>query len=299
VRLRVFLSVLLASASTIACGAGTRGGATAVARAPCSADEYWDGTACKPRPDSRAALDRAIGALADFQVDTALTDLQQARAAGPHAYETLVTIYEQLGIAHAYLGNEAEALAAFDMLLILDPGHLLSYTLSPQATFVFERARAQHRASPTIDLDWPRDLEVDDAIPVDVEVLADPDSMLRRATLEVRTKGTASQRTFDVDLAAPGAFRRVVLPKLRASRPEVLQLWLRAYDGDGNEVLRWGSAETPREIALGYRAPTPWYRTWWVWAAAGSVVAIGTGTTVYLLQKEPSATLGGGLDIDR
>lgn len=283
----------------VGCGGSSGSLRPAASRMPCADAQYWDGKACRPRAGDGVALERAVRALAEFKVDQALADLQRARAAEPHRHETLVTINEQLGIAHAYLGNETEAMAAFEMLLALDPGHLLSYTLSPRATFVFERARSRARRPAAVDLSWPRDLEVDDAIPVDVEVLADPATMLHRATLEVRTRGAATHRSFDLELAAPGEFRRVVLPELGVARPEVLQLWLRAYDERGNEVLRWGSAEAPREIALGYRAPTPWYRTWWVWATAGTAVAIGTGTTVYLIQREPSADVGGGLDIDR
>jgi tetratricopeptide (TPR) repeat protein len=283
----------------VGCGGHSGALRPAASRAPCADAQYWDGSACQTRAGGGAALERAVRALAAFQVDQALAELQQARAAEPHPHETLVTIYEQLGIAHAYLANETEAMAAFEMLLALDPGHLLSYTLSPRATFVFERARSRSRRPAAVDLSWPRDLEVDDAIPVDVEVLADPATMLHHATLEVRTRGATTHRSFDLELPAPGDFRRVVLPELGTTRPEVLQLWLRAYDERGNEVLRWGSAEAPREIPLGYRAPTPWYRRWWVWAAAGTAVAVGTGTTVYLIQREPPADVGGGLDIDR
>lgn len=285
--------------AAVGCGGAPSGMRLATSRAPCAEAEHWDGRACQQRSDGAGALERAVQALAEFQVEQALAELERARAAEPHRFETLVTIYEQLGIAQAYLGHEAEAMAAFDKLLALDPGHLLSYTLSPRATFVFERARSRSQRATAIDLSWPRDLEVDESIPVDVEVLADPATMLHRATLEVRTKGADDHRSFDLELAAPGRVRRVVLPALEARRPEVLQLWLRAFDQRGNEVLRWSSADAPREIPLGYRPPTPWYRTWWVWAVAGTAVAVGTGATVYLMQHEPSSNVGGGLDIDR
>ena len=53
------------------------------------------------------------------------------------------------------------------MLLALDPGHFLSYTLSPKATFVFEKVRNQTRVAPAIDVSWEHGGKVGDAVPID------------------------------------------------------------------------------------------------------------------------------------
>src|SRR5688572_31819020 len=87
------------------------------------------------------SLDRATEALAEFRVDEALQLLERAKSEGPYRYADHVRLYEQLGIALAYVGNHEEAIAAFDHMLAIDPSHALSYSLSPKATLPFERAR--------------------------------------------------------------------------------------------------------------------------------------------------------------
>jgi hypothetical protein len=239
--------------------------------------------------------------LASFQVDEALADLEAARGGGPYSHETMIKLHEQLGIAYAYRDDEARAMKEFQTLLALDPGHLMSYTLSPRVTFLFERVRkdpARPRSS-SIDLSWPRELSVARPVPIDIEVVADPAAVLSRAAIEVRRKGEPDYQLVDLELAPPGKYRRVELPALGSSRPEVLELHVRAFDVRGNEVLRWGSADEPRELPLGYSPPAPWYRRWWVWAIAGATVAVGTGVTVYALGAEPSDLVDADFDIDR
>ena len=135
-------------------------------------------------------------------------------------------------------------------------------------------------------------------MPIDIEVIADPKRFLDRATLFVRTHGETSWRAADLDLHAksgPGTDHRIVLPRLDAQKPLSVELYLRAYDAKGNEVLAWADPVRPREIALRYEPPTPWYRKWWVITIAASAVAIGTGITVYELTIKPPDTVDGGV----
>jgi len=133
-------------------------------------------------------------------------------------------------------------------------------------------------------------------VPVDIEVLSDPKKFLRKATLFVRTRGDASWRAADLSLPSPGGDHRVMLPPVGGAKPVSLELYLRAYDDRGNEVLSWADASRPREIPLRYEPPTPWYRKWWVITAAASAVAIATGVTVYELTVSPPDKIGGTVD---
>src|SRR5580700_7439286 len=101
-------------------------------RPACSDGQYWDNTACKARGDGAAKIDAGATALASFDVDTAKQSLDAAEQAGPLAHADNVRLWEQRGIAAAYVDDEANARAAFDMMLALDPGHFLSYRLSPK-----------------------------------------------------------------------------------------------------------------------------------------------------------------------
>ena len=280
------------------CHASASQGTLARLRPACADAEFWDGAACRPRGDAAAQVAAGKQALAKLDVDVANTALAAADHGGPLDHDANVTLWEQRGIAAAYLDDERAASAAFDMLLALDPSHLLSYTLSPKATFVFEKVRNDSRARgvPALDVTWPRGQRVGEPVPIDLEVVADPKRFLSRATLYVRSHGDPDWRAADVALAR-AADRHVVLPPVVAHQPVSLELYLRAYDDRGNEVLTWADAARPREIPLRYDPPTPWYRRTWFYAAVGSAVALGVGVTVYELTLAPPDKISGGVSV--
>ena len=269
-------------------------------------------------PEAAAALDANDPRIQEDPV-AALEATEAVR--GPFDRPTYARLWRQRGMAHALLAyaaaaeakddptvaeaktreqaeHEAAALDAFDMLLALDPTHRLEYTDSPQATFVFQDAIAEagKRPTPAIDVDWKRGLAVGDAVPVDLEVVADPKGFLARAVLYVRRRGEEQWHAADVELPAAGEYRRVLLPGSLAAGARTataLELYVRAYDAGGNEVLDWASPERPREVALRWDPPPPWWRKWWVWAIAGTTVAAVTGAIVYAVSWEPSDRIGG------
>ncbi len=246
-----------------------------------------------PGPQRIAASQKA---LAEFDVATVKTELDAA-ATAPLDYKSYVAWWEHRGIAAAYVEDEKTASSAFDMLLALDPRHLLSYTLSPKATFVFEKVRAQERTEASLDINWPRDLKVGSDVPLDVEVVADPKGFLKRASLFVRERGASDWRAADFAITA-GKATRLRLPGINKKSPGALELYLQAYDDKGNTVLTWADPKRPREIAMRYEPPTPWFRTWWVWAAAGTVVAGATGAIVFTATNEPPSRVGGSVVVN-
>ena len=254
--------------------------------------------ACRARGDGADQVAVGKQALAKLDVDVARKALDAAERGGPLDHDANVTLWEQRGIAAAYVDDERTASAAFDMLLALDPGHFLSYTLSPKATFVFEKVRNDDRVrgAPVLDVNWSHGQRVGDPVPLDLEVVADPKRFLRRATLFVRTRGDAGWRAADVALAS-AVDRRILLPPVEAQGPVSLELYLRAYDERGNEVLAWADPARPREIPLRYDPPTPWYRRGWFYAAVGIAVAVGVGVTVYELTIAPPDRVSGGVSV--
>jgi hypothetical protein len=246
-------------------------------------------------PAAAAKLAESTQAITALDLDAAKADLDAVEKTGPLDHDAHVKLWEQRGIVAAYADDVAGAKRAFDMLLALDPGHFLSYYVSPKATFVFEELRNQKdRAAPALDVQWQRGGKVGDPVPLDVTVVADPKQFLRRATVFVRSRGEASWRAADVALHGD---QRVVLPPVAADKPVSLELYLRAYDDHGNEVLTWADPARPREIALRYDPPPPWYRTWWAITIASSVVAIGTGITVYELTIAPPDKVTGSASV--
>jgi hypothetical protein len=271
-------------------------------RDACTADAYWTGRACTSTADVHAKLDAGRQALVEFRVDDARAALDAAERAGPLDHESNITLWEQRGIAASYLDDVSGATRAFDMLLALDPGHFLSYKLSPKATFVFEKVRdgARARPAPQIDVAWPHDGRVGEPLPIGVEVVADPKHFLDRATVFVRERGMPTWRATDVALGKAGE-HRVLLPPVAATgmgeKATSLELYLRGYDQEGNEVLAWADATRPREILLRYEPPARWYRKWWVIAAAATVLAGVTGVIVYEATVSPPAKIRGSVSV--
>jgi hypothetical protein len=267
-------------------------------RRACAEAEYWDGAACRPRGDGAARVAAGKQALARLDVDVARQALDAAERGGPLDHDANVTLWEQRGIAAAYVDDERAASAAFDMMLALDPGHFLSYTLSPRATFVFEKVRnaSKARGAPALDVNWPHGQRVGDPVPLDLEVVADPKQFLHRATVFVRTRGEARWRAADIALGRTPD-RRILLPPILAAEPVSLELYLRAYDDRGNEVLTWADPARPREIPLRYDPPTPWYRRGWFYAAVATAAAAAVGVTVYELTIAPPDKVTGGVSV--
>ncbi|TMQ17498.1 MAG: hypothetical protein E6J91_10020 [Deltaproteobacteria bacterium] len=295
--MRIAIAAALVAALA-GCHAEASHGTLAVLRAACADLEYWDGTACRPRGDGAARVAAGKQALAKLDVDLARQALDAADRGGPLDHDANVTLWEQRGIAAAYVDDERAAGAAFDMMLALDPGHFLSYTLSPKATFVFEKVRndSKARGLPALDVNWPHGQRVGDPVPLELEVVADPKQFLHRATVFVRTRGDSGWRAADIALGRV-ADHRILLPPVDAQRPVSLELYLRAYDDRGNEVLTWADPQRPREIPLRYDPPTPWYRRTWFYAAAGGVLAAAVGVTVYELTLAPPDKVSGGVSV--
>jgi hypothetical protein len=296
VRTALFVIVIVMAAAGCA-HRGAVGGTAITLRAACAASERWDGTACVALAGV-ADVEAGREAIARYDMDTAVAALERSRGM-PFDHANNILWWEQRGIAHAYLDQPSEAVAAFDHLLLIDPAHLLSYELSTKATLAFAQARAaaEARGAPMLDVQWRRDQRLGEAVPIEVETVADPGGILKKATIYVRARGESAWRAADFALAAPGKVANVRLPAVAGTKSITLEMYAVASDDTGTEVLTWASPGRPREIALRYDPPTPWYRKWWVWAAAGGVVAVGTGIIVYATVWEPGPVVGGGIDV--
>ncbi len=286
---RVLAVVVLAACH----GAGTARSPVAL-RPACAAADYWDGSGCKPRGDAAKKLAEGKAALDAANVEAAGAALDAAATSGPLDHDANISLWEQRGIAASYIDDDATARSAFEMLLALDPGHFLSYLTSTKATFRFEKVRNEitSKSAPAVEVDWAFGQRVGSPIKIDISVLADPKKFLDRATLFVRTRGEAQWKAADLPLAA--ADQHLVLPAIHADKAVSLELYLKAYDQRGNEVLTWAQPARPREIPLRYDPPRPWWQKWWVITIAGSVAVLGTGGIVYAVTREPPSTVSGG-----
>jgi hypothetical protein len=279
-----------------ACGAGAYRDATLVQLVPaCGPTQLRVAGACTDNTVASARIEAGKQAIADVEYEAADKELDAAMQSGPLNHQSNIELWEQRGIVAANLEKPQAAAAAFDMLLALNPRHLLSYTLAPKVTFSFEKVRTATHVPPALDVTWPRDLKVGGSVPINIEVVADPKSFLSSATVFVRERGTKNWMSADVVLPAGsvGKAMRVYLPGLSGTRTTAMELYVEGRDARGNAVLQWADSTRPRDIALRYEAPTPWFKKWWVIAAAGSVVAVGTGAIVYATTLAPPSRITG------
>ena len=279
-----------------ACGGAPAGRQVASLRPACASGTLWNGAACAPvGRETERELARADAELEQGELEAALARVRGALGRGPHPYQLYVRLIEKVAVVESFLEREAEALATFDMLLALDPIHVLSYETSPKATQTFEKARksAGARAAPEVQVSWPYDLEVSRPVPIDVEVVADPKQFLARATLFARRRGDAAFSAVDLRLPARGRHHSLRLPALATGKPEVIEVYLTAFDRRGNEVLRWAGPDEPRIISLAHQPEAPWYRTWWVWAGVGTAAALATGIVVFVATDDPPDLIDG------
>src|SRR4051794_13011390 len=78
---------------------------TLALRTACADDAYWDGAACQSRGDGPAKIANGAEALAVFNVDGAKQALDAAEQAGRLPHEANVRLWEQRGIAAAYVDD--------------------------------------------------------------------------------------------------------------------------------------------------------------------------------------------------
>jgi hypothetical protein len=253
-------------------------------------------------------LERGIQLLAGNDIPAAVVVLSGVR--GPLALEDVVRLDENLGVALAYAGKSAEAERRFGHLLAVEPGHVLPYSISPKATFVFEKVRremAQRRATEAL-LETPAAAPFDREIALALTCRANALDLVASWQVCHRVKGSSADYQCVNRPGLPiGETATVTLPAVPASAavepaatapdkaPAVLQVALAGLDAQGNEVFRNPSRAQPREIPIGIAVPGPWYGNVWLWAAVGVVAiaaASGTAVAIWALQPATARVVG-------
>jgi hypothetical protein len=125
-------------------------------------------------------------------------------------------------------------------------------------------------------------------------------------------RGVGEAHYQETTMVARGAEHVAVIPALIVTAKGV-EYYIEAFDSHGNGPAHHGTPEQPHRVAIAPRAPrppasaaasaaaikpqprrakpaasTPWYRRWWLWTAAGAVVA-GTVTAVVVVATRDGA----------
>jgi hypothetical protein len=234
-----------------------------------------------PTAEARALIDQG-------EVEAAIASLEALTGALP--LEETVRRYEALGIAYALVAEEGSgderAVRAYAKLLSIEPYHTLPYTLSPKATFPFERARkeAQNRAATTLRMGHPEVGVFDEVTSIDIELTSDPERWVSAVELCHRVQGTANPTCERRAAPAVGNHEIFEVPAVpaRDDGGVLLLLSLSAFDQHGQEIYR----ARPLELPVGFAPPTAWYSNPWIWVGVGVAATIGTGVALAAVQPQ-------------
>jgi hypothetical protein len=213
------------------------------------------------------------------------------------------------GLLEAVGDSRKRAVEAFKQVLVIDPLFDLGKGHPPRVRRAIAAARRWFRRNKPlmIELEAPEHVDRRGTARIGLKVVSDPLGLLKRAVLHVRAGDSGGFRVLPMELQRGAGFGwRVPLAKIEgAQHARQLQLYVSGLDVSYNEVAIVGSPEAPRDVVLtGAATPLvavappprrqpapaarPWYRRWWIWAAAGAVLA-ATAITI-------GATAGGPED---
>lgn len=240
-----------------------------------------------------APLDDAEAALADLRYEEAAALFEQALAGGPYSHAQVVTLWRDVGIVRAYLGDEQGARAAFAALLRAEPAFVLPYTTSPKASLLFDEERKQALAKDLrtrIELTLPATLDEGAPVALSVVIRDNPQS-LARLRLFVRRGGEREYRLIDVDMPPLRQRTVIVLEPTSGPGSVELEVAVSGFSARGWEEYVGPTPEQPQVVSTTIMALTPWYLEWWVWAGLGALGVAGTGAaTTALLWPRPTTS---------
>lgn len=246
--------------------------------------------------DQEALLQKGIAQLQDLEVEKSIATLENVQ--GPLTLEQSTQLYENLGLACAYAEQGEKAEQAFASLLRIAPGHTLDYSISPKATFIFEKVRQRMLREPGLRLETtlPSATPYDSQLTIEINTLHNPDGFLSSLRLCHRVKEKGGKYSCqDVELSPNSMRNQFVLPPFdrpdtSANEETTLQYALSGFDKKGNEVYRGPSKARPGELSLGLEPQVPWYENPLTWTAlASATLAAVTLPLAWIWMNQPTS----------
>lgn len=241
-------------------------------------------------------------AYTDLEYERAQRFAVQAIESGQLDRDEAGRAYQLLGTASAYRDDQDQAYEAYRLMLGIRPDARMDESLAPEQRTPFLRARGWWASQPgrlelTVALGDPGG-----SSPLQLELsLTDPGGDLRRVALHVRAAGEDDYRRLEVE---PTSQLRISLGELglpagASERADSFEVYARAMDRHGNEIVRLGTASVPERLdnprAARRRVAADGLEEgggsvleeWWFWTIVGVVVAGGI-TAAVLLTAPPN-----------
>ncbi|MCY1079847.1 hypothetical protein [Archangium lansingense] len=261
-----------------------------------------------PRPllfqvaPARPEIARAQQQIENGEFEEAVKTLEAGLDAPDVTDDQLVELYRLLGLTSLYLGDEARAREAYEMLLQARPDYELPRTAPPKIRTLYARIKEDiknRRVRPvTLQVDPIPDPEGSE--PVMAQALIQDMALGARARLFYRRAGAQAYSSVDFtrDRTNKERFTATIpayeLPRT-ASAYEV-EYYFEVADaaqrrlagrGDAFNPLVFQVAPEPGTVATSAASERPWYKSPWLWVVVGAVAIGGTaGAVVYATSEE-------------
>lgn len=267
--------------------------ALAVALGPLTAWAQRSPAECRPNPH----LPRAKDEYDRLQFGRAGRTLQRAIEHARNCRDDLAEIYRLQGFVDAVNAERERCQRAFEILLALEPDHVVSSDVPPKIRSCFENALQVAPARRELALDHrPPDPQTPDA-PVSLPVrVVDPLRLVDRVQVWFRRRGIDVYTTVSVradDRVAP------VIPALAVPPAEegyAMEYFVRAVDRWEGTLAELGSPRRPLVFRVeAARRARPIYTRWWFWTAIG-VAAAGAGGAAWAVAESSDDDIV--LDVD-
>ncbi|MBM7117594.1 hypothetical protein [Archangium primigenium] len=254
-----------------------------------------------PRPllyqtaPARPEIARAQEQIEDGEFEEAVRTVEAGLDAPDVTDDQLVELYRLLGITSLYLGDEARAREAYEMLLQARPDYELPRTAPPKIRALYARIKEDiknRRVRPvTLQVDPIPDTNGKE--PVVAEARITDMALGARARLFYRRAG--AQAYSSVDFARDRTNKEHFVATLPAyelpptSSAYEVEYYFEVADAAQRRLAGRGDAfnplifqVTPEAGAVAVVSERPWYKSPWLWVAVGAVAVAGTaGAVVY------------------
>ncbi|WNG46289.1 hypothetical protein F0U60_20820 [Archangium minus] len=249
---------------------------------------------------TRPEIARAQEQIADGEFEEAVKTVEAGLDAPDVTDDQLVELYRLLGLTSLYLGDEARAREAYEMLLQARPDYELPRTAPPKVRALYARIKEdiKNRRVRPVSLQVEPLADTAGGEPVTSEARIEDMALGARARLFYRRAGGQAYSSVDFARDRANKERYVAtipayeLPAAAAAYEveyyfEVADAAQRRLAGRGDAFNPLVFQVAPQQGAVATVSERPWYKSPWLWVAVGAVAVAGTaGAVVYATSDE-------------
>lgn len=245
-------------------------------------------------------VEQAQTQIDNAEFEDAVKTLQQALNAPDVTDDQLVAIYELLGLAHLYMGNEEKARDAYEKLLQARPDFELPRTAPPRIRSIYARIKEdikKRRVRPVTITAEPVE-SVKGGAPLEVKAKIEDLALGSKPKLYYRRGGEQAYSSVDFvrDRKDKTLFRAIIpafeLPEENATYD--VEYYLEVADAAQRRLAGRGDAYSPQRFSVvakdddftgGGQGEDAWYKNPLIWVGVG-VLVVGAGAGIYVLANQ-------------